>query len=523
MDIIQKMLEPGFYNEKPEKIEQKQTHISHVFLTDEYAYKVKKSVDFGFLDFTSLEKRKFYCEEEIRLNKRLSPDIYEGVVPITKNGVEASGEPLEYAVKMKRLPEEKIMAKLLNKYEVGYKDIKEMALLLAKFYKNAARSKEIDRFATTEAMKKNTDQNFEQTKDYDVFDKEKYEFIKKATNEFYKKDYLFNERIKEEKIAECHGDLHSGNIFLLPEIKIFDCVEFNKGFRYSDVANDIAFLAMDLDKQRQEALSKYLISKYVDITGDYTLYAVLDFYKCYRAFIRAKINAFMLDDNNIDKGEKEKIREECKDYLEDAYHYAIIFSNQKPAVIISCGLTATGKSRWLRIASDIVNSPVLRTDEIRREVFNLTGNEEKDDDYRKEYYNEKARQKVYDKMFSKAKKILSLGGKVSLDASFISKNNREEVKALAEKYNAEFIIINTNAKEETVKERLKQRQMQKDNISDADFENAYKYQKENFEKPSKEEGYLIELDTEAEEFENIKKLRKDFGDLLDFGDIYMNN
>ncbi len=516
MDVIKKMLEPGFYAEQPSKIEHKQTHISHVFLTDEHAYKVKKSVDFGFLDFTSLEKRKFYCDEEIRLNSRLSPDIYLGVVPITENGVGFLGEALEYAVKMKRLPEEKIMSNLIEKNQVGYSDVKAMALLLAKFYKSAARNEEIDSYATAEAMKKNTDENFEQTKNHDIFDKEKYDFIKKATNDFYKKDYLFNERIKEGRIAECHGDLHSGNIFLLPEIKIFDCVEFNKGFRYSDVANDIAFLAMDLDMKKEEALSKYLISKYVDITGDYTLYTVLDFYKCYRAFVRAKISAFMLDDKNISEKEKGKLRDDCREYIEIAYNYANIFSNQRSAVLISCGLTATGKSRWLRIASDIVNSPVLRTDEIRKVVFNLKGDEEKDDEYRKKYYSNEARQMVYEEMFEKASKILSLGGKVSLDASFISRENREKVKELAQKYNAEFVIINTNAKEETVKERLKQRKMQKDNVSDADFENAYKYQKENFEKPVKEEGKLIELDTEEDEYSNIKKLRFELGEILGF-------
>ncbi len=517
MDIIKHMHDKEFYDEKPSKVDYKQTHISHVFLTDNFVYKIKKPVDFGFLDYSTLEKRKFYCEEEVRLNKRLSPDIYNGVVAITNKGIAKEGEAIEYAVKMKRLPEKNIMKELLKEYKVSYKSIKEMASLLVKFHKEAEKNQEIKSYATAEAMKKNTDENFQQTKDMDIFDKKKYDFIKKSTNDFYNKKEIFQNRIKENKIAECHGDLHSGNIFITDEVKIFDCIEFNKSFRYSDVANDVAFLAMDLEKQKQVPLSKYLINKYVDISEDYTLYTVLDFYKCYRAFVRAKVSAFMLSD--AQGKEKEILENDCREYLDIAYNYAKIFSHQKPAVFISCGYSATGKSRWLKIASDIINSPVIRTDVLRKEIFNLKANEKKDDEYRKKYYSEDARQKVYDAMFQESERILSMGGKVSLDASFIKKENRKKIKQLAEKYDADFIIINTTASEETIKKRLVGRQNEKGNVSDADFENAYQFQKKSFQEPSEGEGKVIKIDTEEGEYHNIKKLRKEIKGALGFNEI----
>jgi len=213
--LFQSIKNPQFYGEDVSSVEILQTHISYVALTGKYAYKIKKQVNFGFLDFSTLEKRKYFCEEEVRLNKRLCPDIYLGVVPITQkdNNLELSGKGkvVDYAVKMKEFPQEKIMTKLLEKEKINEENLDKICDILNNFYKKSERSKEIDSYGSIETIKKNTDENFDQTKSViDVtISKEKFNFIKNVTNQFLvqKKD-IFKKRIKEGFIRDCHGDLH---------------------------------------------------------------------------------------------------------------------------------------------------------------------------------------------------------------------------------------------------------------------------------------------------------------------------
>jgi uncharacterized protein len=539
VNLIDFMLNKDSYNEKTINIEHKQTHISNVFLTDKFVYKIKKPVNFGFLDFTTLEKRRFYCFEEIRLNKRLSSDIYLGVVRIIKqkdsfiidelnvlNNLEdekkinliKDEKIIEYAVKMIRLKEESLMSNLIKQEKLTNKHIKKISIILANFYKNAKTDEKINYYGSIENIKYITNQNFEQTEKYigSLFEKEKFDFIKNATNNFIesKKD-LFNSRIKDEKIRECHGDLHSGNIFINDKINIFDCIEFNEEFKNSDICCDIAFLSMDLDFNSKKDLSKYLISEFVDLSSDYLLYALLDFYKCYRAYVRAKINAFMIDNENLLENEKNIYIENAKKYFHLAYRYASIFNDMKPTIIINCGFSGTGKSRWIKFASDMINASVLRTDLIRKKLLNISNEELRDKEFYKKYYSEENRQKVYDYIFNKVKKVLMHGGKVAIDATFIKKNNRLSYKKLAEEFNAKFIIINTTASSDIVKQRINERKIDESNLSDADFENAYQYQINNFEEIINDEGFIIKIDTENNEYQNLKILRNKLGEYLE--------
>lgn len=306
-----------------------ETHISLVFLTGNYVYKVKKSVDFGFLDFTSLEKRQHFCEEEVRLNRRLSPAIYLGVVKITCDGdqiaLEGRGDVTEYAVKMKQIPEEFLMDKLLEKDRVTPEMIKAVSGKLARFYSTAETNDFIKGFSRPERVKQDTDENFEQTGKYvgGVIEKTVYEYIKERTNHFFeaRKD-VFHQRISSGKIRDCHGDLRLEHIFWGEEISIFDCIEFNERFRYTDVAADIAFLIMDLDYHDREDLSRHLIGTYIEESEDRELQNVLDFYKCYRAYVRGKVESFRLDDPSIPEEEKTRALGRAKKYFDLAYRYA---------------------------------------------------------------------------------------------------------------------------------------------------------------------------------------------------------
>ncbi len=323
------LLNPEIYPDHPRVVKFIETHISLLFLTGNHVYKVKKPVDFGFLDFTSLEKRKLYCEQEVKLNRRLSPDIYLGVVKITQDGnrilLDGKGELAEYAVKMKQIPEEFLMDKLLERKQVTLKMIEAVSEKLVKFYFIAETNDLIKSFAKPERVKQDTDENFEQTEKYIevTIPRQVYEEVRSRTNEFFKaKKEIFYQRIASDRIRDCHGDLRLEHIFYGEEIAIFDCIEFNERFRYTDMAADIAFLAMDLDYHDRQDLSEHLIRAFIGESGDHELVEVLDFYKCYRSYVRGKVESFRLDDSNIPEREKTQALKRAQKYFSLAHRYA---------------------------------------------------------------------------------------------------------------------------------------------------------------------------------------------------------
>jgi len=328
--IIEALKRPAAYDEEVSLIRLLQTHISYVFLTGRYAYKVKKPVNFGFLDFTTLEKRKFYCEEELRLNRRLCGEMYIDVLPITLSGgsvkINGSGEIVEYTVKMKELPQEALMSELLKRNKVGMNTMDKIAKILSSFHKRAETSREIESYGSLSVVKFNWDENFDQTREFidRTISKEDYRLIRHRVQRFLKnKKSLFDLRLKKGRIRECHGDLHSGNIFIADKIYIYDAIEFNKRFRYSDVASDIAFLMMDLEFLGKKSLSEYFLRKYLDYSGEEEDFLeVLPFYECYRAYVRGKVTSFKLNDPNITEEEKKTSKEIAQEYFKLSSRYA---------------------------------------------------------------------------------------------------------------------------------------------------------------------------------------------------------
>lgn len=300
-----------------------QTHISWVFLAGEYVYKIKKPVKFSFLDFSTRGKRKFFCEEEVRLNQRLCPDVYLGVVPITiENGhpfFGGRGFPIDYAVKMRQLPSDKIMSKLLDEGKVNESHIRSIAKIISGFHSRIEVIKDRkysspemcwsqfhDLLCTRETAEKACGMG------------EKVDFILGRAKEFLTRNRsLFLERQQKGFIRDCHGDLHSGNIFLTEPPVIFDCIEFSRDFRYNDTASEIAFMAMDLDAHGRRDFSRLFVSEYVRLSGDSGLHSIINYYLCYRANVRAKIAALTYA-QHPSEGEKKKIEK----YLLLAEEYA---------------------------------------------------------------------------------------------------------------------------------------------------------------------------------------------------------
>lgn len=327
--LVEALMKPETYDEDVQKIDLVQTHISFVFLAGNYVYKVKKRVNFGFLDFTTLEKRKYFCGREFELNRRLASDMYLEVVPINRSDnqikIKGEGKTIEYAVKMRRIPEDTMMSGLITRNQVDNVLIDELAKIIADFHAKAETGGSINKFGSLKTIKFNWDENFDQTHDFigRTIDSNQFDVIYHKIQTFMKKNKpLFKTRIENSRIRDCHGDLHSGNIFVADRIYIFDCIEFNERFRYSDVTSDIAFLAMDLDFRNKRDLSKNFIDQYIEYSQDYDLLMLLPFYKCYRAYVRGKVIGFKLDDPNVTALEKDQAKNEAHAYFDLATEYA---------------------------------------------------------------------------------------------------------------------------------------------------------------------------------------------------------
>ncbi len=328
-EFIQALLNPSAYQHPAADPKLVQTHISYVILAGDFVYKFKKEVNFGFLDFSSLQKRKTCCEHELALNRRLCPDIYLGLVQVYRDGdhytFEGAGEPIEYGVRMKRMPEERMMVNVIRNGKLTKKHIDDIVEVLTPFYEQAERTAEIDKFGTAEAVGVNVFENFDQTKEFiggGALSSEQFELISEYAADFLRDTKIFDARINSGRIRDCHGDLYSANICLADKVYIYDCIEFNQRFRYSDVASDVAFLAMDLDFHEQAELADYLVKRFVEASGDPGLTGMLNFYKCYRAYVRGKIGLFTAGDPAVDPDVKTASRTAAKRYFKLAEKYA---------------------------------------------------------------------------------------------------------------------------------------------------------------------------------------------------------
>jgi len=329
--LVGVMMDPGFYAHSVERVEYLQTHISSVFLTGEYAYKLKKPVDFGFLDFTTPAKRRLNCEAEVELNRRLAPSVYLRVAPINRDDgtlvLDGSGEEIDSVVVMRQLDNDRLGPEVLARGELHEARIESLIEVLVPFYQEARTGEGIDQYGTIESVKFNTDENFAQTESFvgPAITQRQFDETRDRTNAFFEaNEALFQRRIDEGRIRESHGDLHLGNIFFeTGRPIIFDCIEFNERFRCGDIAVDLAFLAMDFDFRGKPEFAKRLIDSYIEHSGDVELRLLLDFYRTYRAYVRGKIACFTSSDPALDESEKIHHLEMASRYFSLAHSYAV--------------------------------------------------------------------------------------------------------------------------------------------------------------------------------------------------------
>lgn len=484
--VVQAMTDPSFYADKPPSVDFIETHISYVFVAGDFVYKVKKPVRFDFLDFTTLEKRKFYCEEELRLNRRLAPHTYLGVVPICQDvqgklSLGEGAEIIDYAVKMKKLPSDKMLKTVLAAGKGDKKTMNRIAEKLAAFHRQAKTGRHIDAVGDLDHLRRNAEENFQETKRYlDITIPEfQYQFIQAFTEKtLSEKEALFRKRISEHRIRECHGDLHLDHICVTDDIIIFDCIEFNERFRCGDVAEDVAFLTMDLDFNGYPHLAKSFETSYVKYSGDDDMPQLLNFYRCYYAVVRGKVTSFRLHQDRLGESERERIIQTARQYFEWAYRYALRL--EKPALILTAGLMGSGKSYQARILSQSLGAVVLSTDTLRKKIFGVRNREHRHDDYGQGVYSADHSSTVYQQLLERAEKIIRRNKAVILDASFKKREHRIQAAALAERLGIRFYVLECICPEETARKRLEKRVLENKSVSDGRWA-LYQSQKEDFE------------------------------------------
>ncbi len=461
--LVEALSKPSFYDHEVDEVRFIQTHISSVFLTGSLVYKLKKPVNFGFLDFSTVELREQNCRAEVALNRRLAPSVYIDAVPITLDGgrvaLNGTGEVVDWVVVMRELDEDLLGTSVLARGELSEAHMDALVDVLVPFYAAAATGGTIDVFGTVESVRFNTEENFSQTEAYvgKLLSKDRFEHIREWTNGFFESNAaLFERRIAEGRIRESHGDLHLRNIFFEAVPVIFDCIEFNERFRCGDVAVDLAFLAMDLDFNGRQDLAGYFIDRYVEASGDAELIEILDFYKCYRAYVRGKIACFTSTDPALDDTAKRAQRNLARRYFGLAYEYA--GGSRRPSLVVLYGLMGTGKTSVARHLREKFGWHILSTDAVRKQISGVGENTRVYVPYNQGLYSPEMNARTYDEVCSRAENLLRGGFPVVVDGAFKRQSEREPVIQAARRTGARLLFVETTCGGDEQRQRLEGRQ-----------------------------------------------------------------
>ena len=450
-----------------------ETHISYVLLTGLHAYKLKKAVDLGFLDFTTLEARRFFCEQELKLNRRLAPALYLDVVAITGTlddpVIGGNGPVLEYAVKMREFPQDALASRVLARDELGAADIDTLAAKVAAFHAASDRAPADGPFGTPEGILRVALANFAALRSAPAAPAEQRAIAALEAwtrNEHAARSAEFHERRRQGFVRECHGDLHLGNIAVIDgEITIFDCIEFNDAMRWIDVMSEVAFTAMDLQDRGHPALAHRFVNAYVEITGDFAGLAVLRFYLVYRALVRAKIA--LLRALQLPAGEaRAALHAERDGYVRLAEGYA---RSPAPAIVITHGITGCGKTTLSQALLEQVGAIRIRTDVERKRLHGLAPTARSDATTARALYSSDATRRTYDHALRLAAGVAAAGFVTIVDGTFLRRWQRDGFRALAAELGIPFVVVAFAATEATLRQRVAERARRGTDASDADL------------------------------------------------------
>ncbi len=454
------------YPEPTTRVEQIETHISWVFLTDRFVYKLKKPVRYEFLDFSTPEMRREACEQEVRLNRRLAPDVYLGVIPITVDKWDrvklgGTGTPVDWVVKMRRLPADRSLDQLIHDGQLQLHDVDALARTLAEFYRRLPPlTLRIDQYRRQ--IEQHVQANYHQLLSGD------YQLPISVVNRLHERQVrllrlapdLLDNRVRDGRIVEGHGDLRPEHIYFNSHPTIIDCIEFNKELRSLDVLDELAFLAMECDLMGEESIGVSVIDHYQRTNGDRPPEALFEFYKLYRACVRAKI--LSLRSMQVEPSTQSTMLQRAEQYLHLGEKYSDALG---PSLLVMvCGLPGSGKSTLATTLADSLDVELLQTDVIRRQLF---GPSETSVGYCRGRYRAAARARVHQEMFRRASVLLDVRRSVVLDGTFLSADLHSEATELAKRYGAETLVVRCDCPVDVARERIADRIETGTSLSDA--------------------------------------------------------
>jgi uncharacterized protein len=513
--LIASLSKPEAYpHPVPGKVEVFQTHISVVFLAGPFAYKIKKPVTFDFLDFGSLARRHHFCQEEVRLNRRLAADVYLEVVPITSSAeglrVEGQGEPIEWAVKMRRLPEEATLREWLVREEVGPELIETLASRVAAFHRAAEAGPDKSPFGRLETVRRNLLDIYAESMGQvgQTVCAEVHRRLRQLTED--KLDHLrslIDARAARGVTRDTHGDLHLDHVYYFPErqppadLLIIDCIEFNERFRFTDPVADIAFLVMDLVFRGRRDLSRVLAEGYFRASGDEDGWALLPLYTAYRATVRGLVEGLKLGEPEVPEGEHPVIVQSAR------AHWLLALTEleepaRRPCLILVGGLPGAGKSTLARALAARAGFHVIRSDEIRKDLAGIPANERSPLESRAELYSPAWNERTYVECLSRAETLVQAGGRVLVDASFREEGRRRIFLEAAIRWGIPGAFLACRAAPEVVQARLNER---KGDASDADW-SVHNVLARQWEKPGVQTRRVMhEVNTEGAPQEAVER------------------
>ncbi len=457
-ELVQRLCEPGRYPHPAASVERIETHISWVLLAGEYAYKLKKPVDLGFLDFTALAARKRFCEEELRLNRRTAPALYLEVVPIggTPDDPRLGATPaIEYAVKMRRFEQDALLDRVAKRGALAPAHIDALAAAVADFHARVERAPHDSAWGAPERVAAFAEQNFDHMDPLAAApaDVEHLDALRTWTgHEFTERRERFAERRRAGFVRECHGDLHLGNIALIDGAPIaFDCIEFNADLRWIDVLSEVAFLVMDLLDHRLDALAWRCLDRYLELTGDYEGLAVLRFYLVYRAMVRAKVACIRAQQPGLDAAAQVRVAGDYRGYFELARRLA---ESERPAIVLMHGLSGSGKTTVAQALLERLGAIRVRSDVERKRLHGLGALTRTHAPIDTGVYGAEATRRTYDRLAAAARAIVDAGLPAIVDAASLRRGDRDAFRDLAHVLGVPFVIATCEAPEALLRARV---------------------------------------------------------------------
>ncbi|HAJ92265.1 MAG TPA: aminoglycoside phosphotransferase [Gammaproteobacteria bacterium] len=499
--MIQGLLRPDVYTHETDAIRLVETHCAWVLLTGQYVYKVKKPVNFGFLDFSTLEKRHFYCTEEVRLNRRFAPDIYLGVVTITgtpaQPQLDGNGELLDYAVRMRQFPDNGLLSQLAASQALEAAHIDQLVRTLGDFHRDASRATAADSFGDPAHTHHWVRENFQHIQPL-LTPADKPDTVEPlrqwSEGEYARLTGLLQARKDAGSIRECHGDLHLGNITLIDgRVTPFDCIEFNPELRWIDVFSEVAFLLMDLDDHGQTQFANRFLNGYLQDCGDYAGLEVLRYYRVYRAMVRAKVAILTRQQAEQGSVEHDQASGEYQRYVGLAQTYTM---PDQAVMVITRGLSGSGKSTVAREFCERTGVIQLRSDVERKRLAGLSATESSRSDTGTGLYTADRTANTYQHLGALAKTVLAAGYSVIVDATFLKREQRDRFRTLAAATATPFLVLECVAENSELEHRILSRNANRDDASEATLEVLHAQQAGDEPLTKEELKYTLRVDTQ---------------------------